>query len=154
MERTTSGTITLLTVISALSICINVYFLKLSTTILMIIVMIYTLIIYISSLCKHAILNNTVSMISSIDFKEMLLDALLSFLLFAGALHTNCTQLKVQRYPILIFPTIGVLVSAFWFHNIREDISVETGLLFTHLTNTGSFNYSVWLKSKTCPEVR
>jgi len=36
---------------------------------------------------------------------------MLSFLLFAGALHTNFDQLKVQRGPILAFATIGVLIS-------------------------------------------
>jgi CPA1 family monovalent cation:H+ antiporter len=43
----------------------------------------------------------------------VLLDVLLGFLLFAGALHTNFQQLKVQRYPILIFATVGVLLSTF-----------------------------------------
>jgi CPA1 family monovalent cation:H+ antiporter len=36
---------------------------------------------------------------------------MLSFLLFAGALHTNFDQLKVQRGPILAFATLGVMVS-------------------------------------------
>ena len=38
---------------------------------------------------------------------------MLSFLLFAGALHTNFNELKVQRWPILVFSTLGVLVSTF-----------------------------------------
>lgn len=38
---------------------------------------------------------------------------MLSFLLFAGALHTNFQQLKIQRGPILAFSTIGVLTSTF-----------------------------------------
>jgi len=38
---------------------------------------------------------------------------MLSFLLFAGALHTNFQQLKVQRWPIFVFSTLGVLVSTF-----------------------------------------
>jgi len=41
------------------------------------------------------------------------LDVMLSFLLFAGALHTNFAQLRVQRWPILVFATFGVLVSTF-----------------------------------------
>ena len=35
------------------------------------------------------------------------------FLLFAGALHTNFEQLKVQRWPVLVFATLGTLVSTF-----------------------------------------
>jgi CPA1 family monovalent cation:H+ antiporter len=38
---------------------------------------------------------------------------MLSFLLFAGALHTNFQQLKVQRWPVLVFSTFGVLLSTF-----------------------------------------
>ena len=48
-----------------------------------------------------------------IDFETVILDIMLSFLLFAGALHTNFAQLKVQRGPILAFATFGVLVSTF-----------------------------------------
>lgn len=108
------GIITLLTVISALFSYINVRFLKLPTTIgLMIMAMIFTLGISISSLFTDVILNNAVSIISSIDFKEVILDVMLSFLLFAGALHTKFAQLKVQRYPILMFATVGVLISTF-----------------------------------------
>ena len=51
--------------------------------------------------------------IDQIDFKSVLLDIMLSFLLFAGALHTNFEQLKVQRWPIMVFSTLGVLVSTF-----------------------------------------
>ena len=41
------------------------------------------------------------------------MDHMLSFLLFAGALHTNFQQLKVQRWPIFMFATLGVLTSTF-----------------------------------------
>jgi CPA1 family monovalent cation:H+ antiporter len=108
------GIITLLTVISAIFSYINVRFFKLPTTIgLMIMAMIFTVGISISSLFTDVILNSAVGIISSIDFNEVLLDVMLCFLLFAGALHTNFTQLKVQRYPILMFATVGVFVSTF-----------------------------------------
>jgi len=38
---------------------------------------------------------------------------MLSFLLFAGALHTNYEKLKEYRWPILTFATFGVVVSTF-----------------------------------------
>ncbi|WP_394801663.1 cation:proton antiporter [Tenacibaculum piscium] len=59
------------------------------------------------------LLNFEKSIISNIDFKTLLLDEMLSFLLFAGALHTNFDQLKIQRRPILLFSTLGVLTSTF-----------------------------------------
>lgn len=101
-------------VTSALFSYLNVLFLKLPTTIgLMIIAMIFTVGISISSLFTDVILNNAVNIIGAIDFKKVLLEVMLSFLLFAGALHTKFSHLKVQRYPILMFATVGVLISTF-----------------------------------------
>jgi CPA1 family monovalent cation:H+ antiporter len=42
-----------------------------------------------------------------------LLDVMLSFLLFAGALHTKLDSLKAMKAPIAVFATIGVLISTF-----------------------------------------
>ncbi|MEQ8241464.1 MAG: sodium:proton antiporter [Cyclobacteriaceae bacterium] len=128
------GIITLLTVISALFSYINVRFLKLPTTIgLMIMAMIFTVGISISSLFTDIFLNNAVTIIGSIDFKEVLLDVMLSFLLFAGALHTNFTQLKVQRYPIMMFATVGVLVSTFLIGTIAFYLLNYMQLTITYL---------------------
>lgn len=38
---------------------------------------------------------------------------MLSFMLFAGAMHTNFEQLKVQRRPVLGFAFVGTLISTF-----------------------------------------
>ena len=53
---------------------------------------------------------------------------MLSFLLFAGALHTNFEQLKVQRWPILAFSTLGVLVSTFLVGTIMFYVLQAFGL--------------------------
>ena len=55
--------------------------------------------------------NPLKAIIMEVDFGKVLLEIMLSFLLFAGALHTNFDQLRVQRGPILAFATIGVLIS-------------------------------------------
>lgn len=47
------------------------------------------------------------------DFSHILLDVLLGFLLFAGALHVDIQELKKQKWTVLIFATIGVLISTF-----------------------------------------
>ena len=106
--------ITILTVLSALFGYINVRYLKLPDTIgLMVIAIIFTLGIIASSYFNSTLLDLARNLISQIDFKTVLLDVMLSFLLFAGAMHTNFDQLKVQRYPILMFATMGILVSTF-----------------------------------------
>jgi len=93
---------------------INVRFLKLPNTIgLMLITIVFTLVVFAMSYFDDTLLNAERFIISQIDFKTVLLDVMLSFLLFAGALHTNFEQLKVQRWPIFVFSTFGVLVSTF-----------------------------------------
>lgn len=105
---------TILIFFSALFGFINIRFLKMPNTIgLMIITILFTLIVLLWSYVDATLLNFEKSIISSIDFKSVLLDEMLSFLLFAGALHTNFEQLKVQRWPILLFSTFGVLTSTF-----------------------------------------
>lgn len=54
-----------------------------------------------------------VSFLESIDFANTLLNAMLSALLFAGALHVNLGELLKQKWTILTFATLGVLVSTF-----------------------------------------
>lgn len=49
--------------------------------------------------------------ISIIDFDETLMHGMLSFLLFAGALHININDLGQQKYVISFLATFGVLVS-------------------------------------------
>ena len=103
-----------LIVISALFGYINVRFLKLPTTIgLMVITIVFTLLVLVTSLFNDTLLEQERLLISQIDFQTVLLDVMLSFLLFAGALHTNFQQLKVQRKPILTFATFSTLISTF-----------------------------------------
>lgn len=105
---------TILIFLSAIFGYINVRFLKMPNTIgLMIITIIFTVIVLLISVVDSTLLDLEKSIIASIDFKTVLLDEMLSFLLFAGALHTNFEQLKIQRWPILLFSTLGVLTSTF-----------------------------------------
>lgn len=106
--------IAVLVLLSAAFGYINVRFLKLPNTIgLMVITIVFTLAIFALSYFDSTLLDAEKYIIKQIDFKTVLLDIMLSFLLFAGALHTNFEQLKVQRWPIFVFSTLGVLVSTF-----------------------------------------
>ena len=106
--------IAVLVFLSAMFGYLNVRFLKLPNTIgLMLITILFTLGVFALSYFDDTLLNAERYIITQIDFKSILLDVMLSFLLFAGALHTNFEQLKVQRWPILVFSTLGVLVSTF-----------------------------------------
>lgn len=103
-----------LIVLSALFAYINVKFLKLPITIgLMLITIVFTIIVVAIGQFDDTLLLREKELISQIDFETVLLQIMLSFLLFAGALHTNFNQLKIQRWPVLVFATLGVLVSTF-----------------------------------------
>lgn len=100
--------------LSALFGYINVRLLKLPNTIgLMIVAILFTAMLLISSLFSPAPIESAKSLIQSINFEEVLMDVMLGFLLFAGAMHTNFDQLKVQRWPVLVFATLGVISSTF-----------------------------------------
>ncbi|WP_204344306.1 cation:proton antiporter [Psychroserpens algicola] len=106
--------VSVLIVLSALFGYINVKFLKLPITIgLMLITIVFTIIVVAIGQFDDTLLLREKALISQIDFKTVLLDIMLSFLLFAGALHTNFNQLKIQRWPVMVFATLGVLVSTF-----------------------------------------
>ena len=106
--------ISLLIILSAVFAFINTRFLKLPFTIgLMIIAIIFTVAITALGSINDYILVEARLLIQSVDFETALLDIMLSFLLFAGALHTKLDALKRQKGPIAMFATMGVLLSTF-----------------------------------------
>ena len=50
-------------------------------------------------------------LLGQLNFTETLLDGMLSFLLFAGALHVDLDRLKADWLPVLLLSTVGVIVS-------------------------------------------
>ncbi len=53
------------------------------------------------------------SFLKGIEFDEVLLEAMLSFLLFAGALHINLDVLMTRRWAVLAMACFGVVISTF-----------------------------------------
>ena len=51
------------------------------------------------------------SLLRSIDFSNVLMQGMLSLLLFAGALHVDLSELKSLRWPVASLALIGTLVS-------------------------------------------
>jgi len=48
-----------------------------------------------------------------VDFTEVLMGAMLNFLLFAGAVHINIADLREQKLPVMLFSTVSVIISTF-----------------------------------------
>ncbi len=51
--------------------------------------------------------------VRGIDFSEVLLHGMLSFLLFAGAMHINLDDLKNVRWSVGVMATVGVIAATF-----------------------------------------
>jgi len=114
---------------------INVRFLNLPNTIgLMLITIVFTLFVLGLSYFDDTLLAAERYVITHIDFRAVLLDVMLSFMLFAGALHTNFEQLKVQRWPVLAFSTLGVLISTFLvgiiMYFLLQLLGLEVGFIY------------------------
>jgi CPA1 family monovalent cation:H+ antiporter len=100
--------------IAAIFNYINYKWLKLPTTIgLMILSLILIIPITLSEVVFPDFYRFFCDIIVNADFKTLLLDGILSFLLFAGALHVNLGALAKEKKSILLFATLGVLISTF-----------------------------------------
>ncbi len=53
------------------------------------------------------------SLLGQIDFHATVMHGMLSFLLFAGALHVDFTLLHERKWPILVLATVGIVISTF-----------------------------------------
>lgn len=51
--------------------------------------------------------------LTRLDFDRLVLEGMLSFLLFAGSLTVNLDDLNQQKWPVLILATVGVIASTF-----------------------------------------
>ena len=92
----------------------NYKWLKLPTTIgLMVLSLILIVPIKLSEIVFPELYKFFYNIIVNADFKTLLLNGILSFLLFAGALHVNLAALAKEKKSIFLFATFGVLISTF-----------------------------------------
>ncbi|MDG1022941.1 MAG: sodium:proton antiporter [Flavobacteriaceae bacterium] len=103
----------LLSLASVFSI-INLRILKLPQTIgLMVLAIVLSLIIMISGLISPDFLNFMTQLTKEFDFSVLLIDVMLPFLLFAGAISVDVHELLKDRLTILVLASFGVLFSTF-----------------------------------------
>lgn len=55
--------------------------------------------------------DTVVRLLERLNFTDTLLQGMLSFLLFAGALHVDLDRLRASWLPVLLLSTVGVIVS-------------------------------------------
>lgn len=106
--------LTITVVIASIFAYINHRWIKLPPTIgIMVLSLISSVILVVTGNSKFLLSKKAIEIVTSIDFENVLMNFMLSFLLFAGAIHIDAGKLKAERWPILILATVGTLISTF-----------------------------------------
>ncbi|MEN8135269.1 MAG: sodium:proton antiporter [Thermodesulfobacteriota bacterium] len=131
--------IALLLTVAALFSFLNYRFIKLPTTIgLMVIGLLTSVLLVVIGTFMPSVETWAVRFLETIKFDQTLLHGMLSVLLFAGALHVNINDLRSQYRIISLLATVGVVCSTFlvgsisWllFNWLGFDISYLYCLIF------------------------
>ena len=103
----------ILLTLSALFAYINHRFIGLPTTIgVMLIALVFSFLICLTGWFGFTGFQQTAQqLLQQIDFNVTLMNGMLSFLLFAGALHVSLHDLSKQKWLILLLATVGVCIS-------------------------------------------
>ncbi|TXH31118.1 MAG: sodium:proton antiporter [Cyclobacteriaceae bacterium] len=114
-----------LIVLTAIFSYLNLRYLKLPSAIgIMLLAMIVSISLVIAGKSYPDMFTGFTEIIASVDFTEVLMGSMLNFLLFAGAIHISLHDLRKQRAPVMIFSTVGVIIST---------VIVGTVLYFTFI---------------------
>ena len=106
----------LLIVVATLFSFLNKQWLKLPSTIGIMVIAIFFSVLLVSfgdRILSEELLNSMRDLPKSVDFNEILMGALLNFLLFAGGIHIKMSDLREHRGAIGIFATFSVVITAF-----------------------------------------
>ena len=105
--------VALLITLAALFSYINHRFFKLPTTIGLMLISLFLSLLLVLLGSFNPEIKNLFKVMEQIDFSKTVMDGMLSFLLFAGALHVNMSELDKQKWVVGILATLGVIGSTF-----------------------------------------
>jgi CPA1 family monovalent cation:H+ antiporter len=121
------GTASVLITLAALFGYVNYRFLRLPSSIgLMLSALVASVVaVTLGEFGSHTLENFARQALANVDFNQTLMHGMLSFLLFAGALHINLNDLAKQKWGVGFLASLGVLVStliigytAFWLFGL------------------------------------
>ena len=122
-------TFSILIVLSALFSYVNSRYLKLPPAIGIMLLAILTSISLVALGKTYPVFAQYFSgLVASVDFPAVLMNAVLNFLLFAGAIHISMQDLHKQRLPILILSTVGVMLSTFLVGTLMYVLLIQLGM--------------------------
>ena len=106
--------LSVLIIIATVFSYINFRFLKLPSTIgIMVMAIICSVFLVIIGSFNPVPLRNMYQLVDHIDFTKLLMGGMLYFLLFAGAIQVNLDDLKEEKIPIIVFSSVSVIISTF-----------------------------------------
>jgi len=118
-----------LVALAALFAFINQKFLKLPTTVgLMLLAMAHAVGLLAVGQVWPGVLVGAERLIGAIDFDETLMQGMLGYLLFAGALHVNLNDLGKQKLAIALLATVGVLATTAIVGGLTYVITQQLGI--------------------------
>lgn len=107
----------ILIVVATLFSYLNNRWLKLPSTIGIMVIAIFFSVIIVTlgeNILSHKILTLFKELATEVDFKEVLMGAMLNFLLFASGIHIKISDLRDHRRAISFFATFSVVMTAFF----------------------------------------
>ena len=105
---------TFLLLLASIFSIINLRILKLPQTIgLMVLAIALSAVVLIAGVISPELLNFATSLTEQFDFSVLLIDVMLPFLLFAGAISVNVHELLKDKLTILLLASFGVIFSTF-----------------------------------------
>lgn len=125
----------ILIVIAAVFAYINFRFIKLPPSIgLMLLALLTSFGIIGVGIVWPAVSKNVIAISNSFDFSELLMGSMLSFMLFAGAIHIKMDLLKQEKLSVIIFSTFSVIISTFIIGTIMFYVlgifNIQTNFLY------------------------
>jgi CPA1 family monovalent cation:H+ antiporter len=110
----TQEIISITIVLAALFAYINHRFIKWPPTIGIMSLSLITSILLVTLGNSQSLLSEkAIQLANSVDFQDVLMNFMLSFLLFAGAIHIDAAKLKKELLPVILLATLGILLSTF-----------------------------------------
>lgn len=106
--------ITIIVSIAAVFAFINHKYIKLPATIgIMALSLVSSLVLVVIGKYVPHLFHSITDAVKDLDFYDLLINMMLSFLLFAGAIHINISELKQEGLPVFTLATIGTVLSTF-----------------------------------------
>lgn len=109
------NTLSFLFTVAAILSYINYRYIKLQSSIAITFVtmLMTTAILFLSSIGINVGENEMVTAFNTINFHSLLMNGMLSFLLFAGALNVCIDQLREEKWEVILLAIVGTIISTF-----------------------------------------